>query len=908
MLPASYRIRQRWKARYKRFIAVCRRRHNIFNIAGVLLLVGIIILELAPFASPAASAKDHTNPSVDETCRHVDFSPDGNPFPICPGPFPVGGNCVWWAWEQWHLLGYDLPLNWGNAADWIVDAQLAGLPLGTTPRVGSIAVFPRADGVWAFGTPGHVAFVTAVSSDGLTFDVTYQNYGDPNPLYFGKGYNVNVINQPQYQDGELRFIYFPQQLDAQRFAHLAGIETVNPAAIAWTNALLGNAGGSPTSTATTTAATSVSLNISRTSSDQEFNADFTGEGFSDLLLYNRQQGALKVLQLRQTSTSQTTTSGSVLVSLGDSLVPAGHWGSSLEIHVGNFSGASKSEILLYDHSNAQIHLLSLTPQLTIQKHVVFAAPGTNWELYVGRFDGQRTGVFMYNRYARATVSATPTATPTSSSTVSVVSSPTTTSTPTPSPTTSVAVSSTPTLVPTPTPSPAVTPTPVPTTAPTVTATSVPTVTPTTRSNHTTIVTPTLAATPIPTAQPTTTAVATPTPTIVLTPTAAPTPTISSSSTAKSTAKITPTPDPTVVPTALPTSTPTVKPTSTPTIVPTQVPSPAATPTPVPTIASASVLTVTPTPVTSPTTTATPTPTPQPQKPVPVTEVATSGTTTSDLSGIPAQEWEKQGRLENILLLDFNGDLSVRTRQSYTLWHSNWEVYVGRFDGPQRDGVFLYDRIDGQGRLLDFDATMNVVHYQSVNNLSGNWQVYSGDFAGAGHAQLLLYDPADGHAQMLKLASDLTIAGQKSYTDWGTNKALYVGHFGLPSLSVMLYDSQMARSTFLAFDTSLQVAHQYNAQSWDHNWQILVGAFLDRSRCVVNGNCATGDDILVLNRQTGQLEQYIFSFGRTFKVYDNRMQSFVRDGVASQQYLDPIDTTTFNLVDILNTTIRNEELY
>jgi hypothetical protein len=196
----------------------------------------------------------------------------------------------------------------------------------------------------------------------------------------------------------------------------------------------------------------------------------------------------------------------------------------------------------------------------------------------------------------------------------------------------------------------------------------------------------------------------------------------------------------------------------------------------------------------------------------------------------------------------------------------------------------------------------------VHNLTGNWQVYSGDFAGAGRAQLLLYDPGNGHAQMLKLASDLTIAGQKSYTDWGTNKVLYVGHFGLSSLSVMLYDSQMAQSTFLAFDTSLQVAHQYNAQSWDHNWQILVGAFLDRSRCVTSGNCANGDDILVLNRQTGQLEQYIFSFGRTFKVYDNRMQSFVRQGVASQQYLDPIDTTTFSLVDILNTNIRNEELY
>jgi hypothetical protein len=39
-----------------------------------------------------------------------------------------------------------------------------------------------------------------------------------------------------------------------------------------------------------------------------------------------------------------------------------------------------------------------------------------------------------------------------------------------------------------------------------------------------------------------------------------------------------------------------------------------------------------------------------------------------------------------------------------------------------------------------------------------------------------------------------------------------------------------------------------------------------------------------------------------------MQSFVRQGVAAQQHLDAVDTTTFSLIDILNTTIRNEELY
>jgi hypothetical protein len=276
--------------------------------------------------------------------------------------------------------------------------------------------------------------------------------------------------------------------------------------------------------------------------------------------------------------------------------------------------------------------------------------------------------------------------------------------------------------------------------------------------------------------------------------------------------------------------------------------------------------------------------------------------------ITVPEWEKQGRLQNIVLLTFNRDLSVHTQQHYTLWPANWEVYVGGFAGPYQDGIFLYDRTRGEGRLLDFDAAMNMVHYQQMHHLSGNWQIYSGDFAASGRAQLLLYDPDSGHAQLFKLTSNLTIASQKSYTDWGKKKVLYVGHFGLPALSVMLYDAQLARSSFLAFDASLQVAHQYGAQTWDQHWQILVGAFLDRSRCVKSGNCATGDDILLLNRQTGQLEQYIFTFGRAFKVYDNRMQSFVRRGVAAQQRLAAVDTTTFSLSDILNTNIRNEELY
>jgi hypothetical protein len=98
------------------------------------------------------------------------------------------------------------------------------------------------------------------------------------------------------------------------------------------------------------------------------------------------------------------------------------------------------------------------------------------------------------------------------------------------------------------------------------------------------------------------------------------------------------------------------------------------------------------------------------------------------------------------------------------------------------------------------------------------------------------------------------------------------------------------------------------QSWDQHWQILVGAFLDRSRCLARGNCTAGDDILVLDRQTGRMQQYVFSFGNQFTVYDNRVQAFLREGEGAAQHLVSVDTSTFSLLATLETTIQQEELY
>src|SRR5439155_515182 len=131
------------------------------------------------------------------------------------------------------------------------------------------------------------------------------------------------------------------------------------------------------------------------------------------------------------------------------------------IHIGDFAGTGRSDILLYDRVTGTLQLISLTPQLAIQKHVILPGWGTGWELYVARLDGHRSTVFMYNRLVNSvpimpttpTPSATPTPTPTPA--------PTPTPTPTPSPT--------PKPKPSPTPSPTASPTPKPSPTPSPTA-------------------------------------------------------------------------------------------------------------------------------------------------------------------------------------------------------------------------------------------------------------------------------------------------------------------------------------------------------------------------------------------------------------------------------------------------------
>ena len=112
----------------------------------------------------------------------------------------------------------------------------------------------------------------------------------------------------------------------------------------------------------------------------------------------------------------------------------------------------------------------------------------------------------------------------------------------------------------------------------------------------------------------------------------------------------------------------------------------------------------------------------------------------DLSGGASVDTQSLGLFPNVVLVSFKSDFSINQQQEYTLMHDSWEVYIGRFDSVNQDGLFLYDRTAGEARIMDFTSKLLVNHYQTLPGLTGNWDIHTGDFNGSGRAQVLLYDP------------------------------------------------------------------------------------------------------------------------------------------------------------------------
>lgn len=80
-------------------------------------------------------------------------------------------ECVSYAaWAMTAKYGHYVPYGMGNANQWPAGARANGIPTGSTPRVGSVAI-------WYVGSYGHAMVVDAVYGDG-SFLVSQYNYGE----------------------------------------------------------------------------------------------------------------------------------------------------------------------------------------------------------------------------------------------------------------------------------------------------------------------------------------------------------------------------------------------------------------------------------------------------------------------------------------------------------------------------------------------------------------------------------------------------------------------------------------------------------------------------------------------------------------------------------------------------------
>lgn len=99
------------------------------------------------------------------------------------------------AWRVGKERGY-VPVNWGNAYDWVANGQAAGYTVSRTPRAGSAGV------ITVGGSPGHIVWVDSVNGDG-TLTVSQYNYYNAGGAGWGN-FSQMIVPSGTYQ----WFIYF----------------------------------------------------------------------------------------------------------------------------------------------------------------------------------------------------------------------------------------------------------------------------------------------------------------------------------------------------------------------------------------------------------------------------------------------------------------------------------------------------------------------------------------------------------------------------------------------------------------------------------------------------------------------------------------------------------------------------
>jgi surface antigen len=191
-----------------------KRALSTVAVATVVTLTGLGLTSGTAHAagSHAASATVHSTPGV------VHATPGVNDYPFKNSAIDVADGwgfltreCTSFAaWRIRNDLGIsDFTDGWhggwfGNASNWAANARALGIPVDTSPTVGSIAQFPP--GVDGAGGGGHVAYVLSVGSSTVTVeDYNYADNYDGGTYY---NYSQHTVNR-----SGLNFIHFRKSVN-----------------------------------------------------------------------------------------------------------------------------------------------------------------------------------------------------------------------------------------------------------------------------------------------------------------------------------------------------------------------------------------------------------------------------------------------------------------------------------------------------------------------------------------------------------------------------------------------------------------------------------------------------------------------------------------------------------------------
>jgi surface antigen len=155
----------------------------------------------APAPRPAATAVPRARTAPDAYPRATDSTGGADPWGF------TKRQCV--SYIAWRLSEVGRPLDngtqhWGSALDWDDTAKRLGYRVSGSPAVGAVAQWnagehsaywsgasSSSDGTFVAGSVGHVAWVTAVYSDGSVQVAQYNGTGD-------RAYSTMRVRAPRY--------------------------------------------------------------------------------------------------------------------------------------------------------------------------------------------------------------------------------------------------------------------------------------------------------------------------------------------------------------------------------------------------------------------------------------------------------------------------------------------------------------------------------------------------------------------------------------------------------------------------------------------------------------------------------------------------------------------------------------